>query len=263
MDDRLVKGLEALGLNNKERKVYSTLLSLGRATAYSIAKHSGLKRPTVYVLLENLEHAGIVRKLPTHRAQVYAPKAPKDLFDEAEKRLANAKTSIEKLQGLWEKTSEEIQVFSYEGLQGVFEAMRYGLSSMSNKELKVVWADVSKETDARFNHFNEPLKRYRDNNIRLRGIIPDGAIHDSYRAQDKEYGRNIRPLPKDMFCPYTFFDIGDTFVRFFDPVHMQAIVIDNPGIRDTMSQIFELVWEAVEDQYIDWSPEWACKRGHK
>ena len=58
--------LKNLGLNDKEANIYLALLQLGKSTATKIAKKSGLKRPTTYVIIEQLIDKGFVQKLVNH-----------------------------------------------------------------------------------------------------------------------------------------------------------------------------------------------------
>ena len=76
----LIKSLKNLGLNEKEARVYVALLQLGKATAYSVAKHSGLKKPTTYVILDDLIDKGIVSKVPRAKIMQYTAISPEDLF---------------------------------------------------------------------------------------------------------------------------------------------------------------------------------------
>lgn len=59
-----IQSLINIELNEKEEKVYISLLQIGKATAYSVAKHSGLKKPTTYAILGDLIDGGIVTKVP-------------------------------------------------------------------------------------------------------------------------------------------------------------------------------------------------------
>ena len=50
----LVEALEAYGLNKKQAKVYLACLELGLATVQDLAKRSGVRRTTIYSLLDEL-----------------------------------------------------------------------------------------------------------------------------------------------------------------------------------------------------------------
>ena len=48
------------GLSEHEAAVYLSALSLGQSTVNQIAKHSGVKRTTVYPVIESLKRKGIM-----------------------------------------------------------------------------------------------------------------------------------------------------------------------------------------------------------
>ena len=69
------KELEAIGLTEKESVVYVALLSLGTGTAYRIAEECSVKKPTVYVILEDLRKKGLVLKVPHAKKALFAPRS--------------------------------------------------------------------------------------------------------------------------------------------------------------------------------------------
>ena len=70
------KVLQEIGLNKKEVKVYVTLLQLGQDTAFRIASKSGIKRSTVYTILERLKSIGLVSMAKTKKATLFSPVEP-------------------------------------------------------------------------------------------------------------------------------------------------------------------------------------------
>ena len=53
--------LENLGLSEKEAEIYLALLELGTGTVVEVAKKSGVKRPTAYLVLDELKKMGYIR----------------------------------------------------------------------------------------------------------------------------------------------------------------------------------------------------------
>ena len=64
MDNDYLNLLSSIGLQQKEAKVYLALLELEQGTVSKIAKLSGLKRPTIYLILDDLIKNGYVTELP-------------------------------------------------------------------------------------------------------------------------------------------------------------------------------------------------------
>src|SRR3989338_8173947 len=116
---RIEESLRSLGLSAKESEVYLALLSLGQTTAYAVAEKSGLKRPTVYVVLDDLRKKGLVLKIPNAKKQVFTAKSPEEFFGEAEERLRIAKQSLPDLLALADKPEKNFKTLYFEGEQNV------------------------------------------------------------------------------------------------------------------------------------------------
>ncbi len=60
MTDEIVLGLRALGMNEYEASVYSTLVGLQKATARDIHELSGVPRGRIYEILNDLARRGFI-----------------------------------------------------------------------------------------------------------------------------------------------------------------------------------------------------------
>ena len=58
-DEHLRKILLDFGLTDKEARIYVSALGLGTTTILMISKISGLKRPTVYTIIDSLVRKGL------------------------------------------------------------------------------------------------------------------------------------------------------------------------------------------------------------
>ncbi len=59
--EKIVELLSQIGLSQNEACVYFALLSIGASPVLKIARASGVKRTTVYPVLESLKEQGLVR----------------------------------------------------------------------------------------------------------------------------------------------------------------------------------------------------------
>ena len=66
--------LTKVGLDEKEAKIYVALLDLGSEKVHEIAKKAGVKRPTAYVVLEQLYAKNFVIKTYHQRRAFYSKK---------------------------------------------------------------------------------------------------------------------------------------------------------------------------------------------
>lgn len=242
----ITNALRTIGLNDKEARVYTALLSLGQSTAYVIADRAGIKKPTTYVILEQLIEKGVARRTPRSKKARYSAISPDELFLIAEERMALAKETIPQLLALSQKEASKSKTLFFEGLTAVRQAFFDQARKMEGKELVGFYAhaeDVPKEIFPLVEEYNEELKH---RNVRLRGIAPNHPSLKSFRKTDKKYGRTMKVVPMESYSSPISVDIGEGHTLFFEPKSAQATLIESAAIAKTMREIFDIVWEKTE-----------------
>ncbi|MBI2355968.1 MAG: TrmB family transcriptional regulator [Candidatus Doudnabacteria bacterium] len=238
------EGLSYLGLNEKQAKIYMALLQFGQSTAYAVAEATNLKRPTVYVVLEDLRMKGLVRKIPHAKKQLFSAKAPDEFLAETQDKLDRAKAVLPQLLALT-KSEQRPKTYLFEGIKGVEEALAMHLNSMAGKELIGFYAQaagIPKELFAIFEKYNQKMKNL---NIKSRGIVPDHPSLKIYRKRDQEFGREMKIVPFSVFSSNNVVEIGQGFVKIISFHDLHAVIIENRGIAQTFKQIFEMVWKST------------------
>ncbi len=237
------EAIKALGFSEKEAKVYLALLEVGIGSAVSVARKAGVKRPTAYIILDELIMKGAAFTVPQSKKKLYRAVPPQNIFELYEEKFEKAKRILPEIQAISKQESYKPQVLLYEGVEGVKEVLRYGIKRLTGKELRGFYAKTTPETLKVFDNYKDYNDFLRENKIKVRGVAPKDSSLASFREQDKEYGREFREIPKEKYSADIAIDIGDTFIRFFDPVNLQGLIIENPAIAKTMGEIFEMVWE--------------------
>lgn len=235
------ESLESVGLNDKQAKVYLALLELGQTTAYAIAERCDVKRPTVYVILDELRQKGLVLKIPHAKKQLFSAKSPDEFFGEAEERFHMARKALPELLAMTSGDKKPKTLY-FEGIEGVKETLTYGITKFPEKEILAFYAhaaDASRELIDVFWDYNRAIKRQ---NIKVRGIAPAHESLKEFRAMDREFGNEIRVIPKTIYNSNISIDMGKEFVRLLDFKNLQGVIIENQDIARTMKQIFEMVW---------------------
>jgi len=118
--------LKKLGFTEKETDVYLAMLELGPAVVSDIAKRAGVKRPTAYVVLEELGKRGLVSFTERRGVKLFTP-APaerlvKNLESEAKKykNLASmARELVPKLKIKKQEKFSKPKVQLFEGVEGM------------------------------------------------------------------------------------------------------------------------------------------------
>ncbi len=121
--------LQKLGLNEHEAKVYLAALSLGAASANQLANITEIKRPTVYLALENLVKKGIVFETFVEKKRLFQAEKPEKLDKltkrmrrktvEAELLLESIMPGLIKLPKIYNEEPQVTFYFGFEGMKNV------------------------------------------------------------------------------------------------------------------------------------------------
>ena len=122
----LEKYLQEIGLTDKESLVYLALLQVDNSSVVDIGKKTGIKRTTVYVVLDTLAKKGLVSETTINSKTQYQAESPERLqtyierqklvLDERERRLGDVISQIKSIQ---RGTGEKPVVKYFEGKDGI------------------------------------------------------------------------------------------------------------------------------------------------
>ena len=230
----------------KEAKVYLALLQLGRTTAYSVAVLSALKRPTTYLILDELVKSGFVVEIPSAVKKLYEAKPPEEIFALAKERVKLAESALPNLQSIVKKKRGKTQTLYFEGLLGLEQALIYKMPDIHDKEAVGFYAAAEGATDEALTITNRWLDECKRKNIRMRGFVPKNKFLAPFHKKDKESGRVFRSLPASVYSSHVSLDTIEDFVRIIDIVSPipQATIIENAEVAKMLRQIFERLWLA-------------------
>jgi len=239
--DKITGYLTELGLSKKEAAAYVALLEIGSGTAYAVAKQAGLKRPTVYLLLDELRKKDLVTKVPHAKNQIFTAKDPEEFFSYLEGKLQKAKQSIPSL--LQKYRHSQIVTHLYEGKPELQKALTYRRSDLADKEMLAFYGiprSGAKIPDMYYDH----AKALQRQNTSMRVFAPDDESLRKFRDEDADYGQHVMYLPKGEYLPKVSVEVGPNFSKIFLHSASQALIIEGEEFSEFMRQVFELVWKA-------------------
>jgi len=245
--------LENLGLSDKEAKVYFALLKNGTGSAHSLAEASGLKRPTVYVILDNLISKKVAYLIPKTKKKLYRATPPERLIEIAEMKIEMVKKRLPEIQALARNKAKKPQVLYFEGVGGVNEAINYRVKEMKDKETTGFFARATGDTLERFNNFEEYNDKLRMLGVKARGIVPKSKTVEHFRKTDKDFNRDMIALPESKYSSTVSMEICRDldWIKICDFENLQALIIENEPIVKTLAEVFELVWECQKNHKHD------------
>ena len=236
-----------LGLNPKSATVYETLLKRGPLPAQSIASETKLKRPTVYVLVDELKKAGLVteRKVGLTgqvKKTVFAPEHPnrlQDLVASQEQELGRLKQSFEgtlpSLRELYALASERpgVRVFvGKDGLKAIYDDIL-----ATGKDFLLVRTPQEKSV------FPEVVHRFIDKRvekgIKVRALTPRHPGAKPQKDKSRLFSRTWVSL-KDYTAPVEIDIYGDKVAFLSFGKELIGAIIESTQITGAMRELFAL-----------------------
>lgn len=245
--------LKQLGLSDNEVKIYMTCLSLDSCLASTIAKHSGIKRTTVYSIIEKLSEKGILTYFVKNKTRYYHALNPDALLQlyklEAQKAITKIKMIediIPALNMIGGAKELETKVSFFDSRKSVMNMVRSEFAKADGKEVLEYAASSNVHDESIGDAFLQGIKdlglslrtidKYTDYNS-AKKFIEWGKRHgieEKIRfVNDKNYNPNGSLIIK-----------GDSlFMVYFGKDRQVAIKITSKVFADMLRCHFELIWK--------------------
>jgi len=240
--------LQQLGLDGKAAQVYQAALELGEASMSELATKAGLKRPTTYLAVEQLELLGLLSRTLKGKRLHYSAVHPRRLQDMARLRERRIEEVLPELVALYNtpKNKPKIQVFEgLEGIQLLYEEL-YDL--LNNKEEALFISNIAalqKFIPEALVEFKQMLRRLTNPRIRELNYGDAQGIRwaqETKRLRGKNHQiRNLAPTIEYGNCDNLIF--GDKLVIFSLKKDVFATVIESPEVAKTYRALFEWAWK--------------------
>jgi len=238
----MTETLIGIGFTEKEAKVYLALLSFSRATAYLIYLKSGLKKATVYVILENLVKKGFILKIPENKKSIYIAKSPADCIKIFQQKLNEAKEILPELMAIQKKKPEKVSVSYYQGIEGIKEVYNDTLK-YPGEFLAFGSEDVVKILG--YEWMSDFIKNRVKKNIFVRAITPTTQyFKEELLEKDKQELREIKFINQEEYPFSIEIDVyGGSKVSLISGKEAMGAIIESSEVHNTMKLIFEILWK--------------------
>lgn len=245
-NDELLGALRGAGLSKNEAMVYLACLELGPSAIWDIALKSGIKRPTCYVLLEELAVKGLASSANDGKRTIYTVASPKQLQMALERRQNRLLSAMTSLSALASKSPTKPVVRLYEGSSAVVEVYNLTLDQPKGGEI-FIYGTVQVET-AYAEEIAEYIKNRVKRQISVRVILPDTPANRDILSRDAGELRQTRFLPEKVFSRQTEMNIFADTIAYIAHSETEpfATVIESPTLAFEEKQRFELLWQLAQ-----------------
>lgn len=240
----LSKKLEQVGLNEKEVKVYLACLELGETTIDRISKKSGIKRTTLYDIVDNLRDEGIIGSTIKLRKKYYFAIDPRDLLERIEQKKIVLSSVMPRLISLINVIDHRPKIQFFEGVEGMKEIHMDTLRYPGSPIYAWVTDEIYSVLDDEFIEYY--LEKLIKNKIAIFAIAPNSVSMREYQSMDKKSLRETRIDKDSRFSTLVEIDLyGKKKVGIMAFKEKVGLIIESETIFTTLKSIFDSQWNKI------------------
>ena len=235
--------LKESGLSEKQSQVYLALLELGTATVNPVATKAGIKRPTTYLILDELQAKGLVSTVPRAKKALYTAESPEKIVSDLSKKQELMKRFMPNMLALYNAKIDKPQVLLFEGV----DAVRATYDKIL-KAKEVAWFSTIKDVLSMYPEFPKKLNQHAMTGaIKVRELLTRSQADFDY-VKTLQHGEHFQQRfvqgTEGFLTDNGLYD-GKVVFFYFQP-YISAIQISSQAIYQSMKNLYEFAWNAAE-----------------
>ena len=249
MNPKLTHILSNLGLREAESSLYLAGLTLGPTTILALSRKSGIKRSTIYGIIEELKQKGLCWEQMTGWKKSFVMAGPKQLQSILEQRKLELQKALPEFESLTNLDEQSRSIEYYKDLAGIKTVYAEVLAEIRDGGYLYIIGNLEKwyELDADF--FGDYI--LQRNTKAVKYDYPIKAIFDlskefiSHPNMQNHDNMEIKltAMSKDKSNILITQDLL-LIQQLSDPIH--GIVIRNPGAIKIQKEMFEMIWAGLK-----------------
>lgn len=242
-----------LGLSEKQSQTYLVLLESGTCSMSELAKRTGLKRPTCYLLINDLVTLGLVNEQKNGKRKVYSAVHPRRLLELVKHRERAIEEVFPQLLALHNspKDKPKIHVFEYNYDKGVKQLYGDIYKSLQQGSEVLFFTNF-----AAFKNFPQYVKLYKKTlkelaDIKIRELIFGENAEEYWQKEIKQHqGKRhfTRLLPPNLKHGETDMMILNNQIGICSlKKNIFITIIESQDIADSQRALFECAWQISKE----------------
>lgn len=243
------EALNSLGLDTRESTAYLAALELGDTLILPLARHSGLKRATLYEVLPKLHGLGLISYGQRGKRRTVIAQDPGKLVFMQEQKLQDIKTVLPQLVSRFNALESKPKLFSYEGIDGIKQVYEDTLA----EEFPILSFLQVREIEPEIRNYL--LKSYVPRRVK-RGIRVKNLVSGSPGESEKTLPntgtyRENRYVSQSLFpanIEVLVYSNKVAFITYKTGSQPMGIIIENRDVAETMRSLHKMAWEFAKPE---------------
>jgi sugar-specific transcriptional regulator TrmB len=228
------QALVGAGFDDKEAKVYTSLLSLGATTASKLAEYAEIDRTSTYDVLARLMKRGMVSYVVQNNTKYFQAAPPEQILVDLKEKEKQIESVMPNLMALTKLEKEDTKVEVYKGREGIRTIYKMMLRDKSG----YYWMGGGSEACKKFPGLTESfVKKAHASKIKGKLIFREDAKF--FVGKSEEY----RLIEKEYISSTTTTIWGEKVAVFIWSEPFYAIVIENKEVAESNRNNFRFLWK--------------------
>lgn len=243
--------LQELGLSEKERRVYMTLLRRGPSSVRQLAESSEVNRGTTYDILKSLQEQGVVSFFDKDKKTMFVAESPETLQEILENKKRHLKTLEQQLSTVLPQLSS-IAALSpsakpvaryYHGSKAIKSILLEVLHDVGQLEKKEY---IVYSSSAIAQHLYDAIPDYTKKRIKADITVRVIAFGPGGNGDDELSER--RWLSRETSAPtYTIiFGRKTAFISLDEKEQPHGVILEDLNLANTQRMLFESTWSTLK-----------------
>lgn len=242
--------LKKAGLSDSETKTYLAALELGETNISRIAKKSGIKRTTTYLVIDSLKEKGLISAIKKKNKTFFYAEDPRKIKEKMEESIKEIDMAIPELLSIANFIDKKPNIKYFEGKDGIKDLFKDILKHPNSEVLE--WYSESYATDFSEEFFSKYFTPKRiAKKIWVRAILPDNEIIKKLVANNEKQLRKTKLLSPEKYKIKIEINIyGKNKISIISFKEEMGLIIESEKIYASFKNIFELMWDFIDKQRL-------------
>ncbi len=237
MNDKIKQVLENLGFEDREIKIYLTLVREQNLTALQISKKTWIDRTTTYDILERLINKGVASSFTQDKIRHFKALTPNNLLIYFKEKFSSLETILPSLNQIKDQPKEIVKCELFQSKNGFKAVIRDFIEA--NVNYKAI--GIRKEYEEILGYSTDQgVLKLNELKVKEKAIIEEGS-----KFIPLKYGV-YRYLKKKWLPPITTLIYTNVVVFFIWKEPYFAIRIENKEFAKLQSEYFDLLWDVAK-----------------
>ncbi len=239
--------IEDVGFSSKKALIYLTLLKAGEVTASTLAKQAGVKRTTVYNILPELLHEGLIKKYKSRKKTLYYVEHVQDLLDRAQERTLGIEKIIPQLTKLHTSKTSSPHIQFYEGRDGTIQLWKQMIDGLAPGEELLSILGSTDYDDIFPQHVLEHYTRERARKNCSHRLITNNSNYMKNilksTGDDKRTVKIVNESELDFKSEVRIFGNSVSIISYNED--FMGVIIKSAEVSKMHRALFERFWESI------------------